>query len=197
METVYQDTGVENAGEFLWSMNKKTGIDCVMAQEKKEQVIEVKLGPGLREIGDLQTLLKKCIDQGFPLVAISRATKLPEAELQEYLNGSLPSDFSRTEYLHVFLILLLHEKPVSDTYYRDLMDGLIRVFEIPEETIARYADVSADELNGFEKSDKREHIERCIAHLFVTFMRDSRFTCENGLWVTKGCGESEQKEENQ
>ena len=83
------------------------------------------------------------------------------------------------------------------TVYFDLMDGLTHVFEIPEDTIARYAGVSADELNEFEKSDKREHIERCIAHLFVTFMRDSRFTCENGLWVTKGCGESEQKEENQ
>ena len=168
-----------------------------MDQEKNEQVIEVKLGSGIREIDDLQTLLKKCLDQGFPLVAISRATKLPEAELQEYLNGNMPLDFSRTEYLNIFLILLLHEKPVSDTYYRDLMDGLTHVFEIPEDTIARYAGVSADELNEFEKSDKREHIERCIAHLFVTFMRDSRFTCENGLWVTKGCGESEQKEENQ
>lgn len=113
------------------------------------------------------------------LVAISRATKLPETELREYLDGRLPSDFSRIEYLNIFLILLLHEKPVSDTYYRDLMDGLTHVFEIPEDTIARYAGVSADELNEFEKSDKREHIERCIAHLFVTFMRDSRFTCEN------------------
>ena len=108
-----------------------------MDQEKNEQVIEVKLGSGIREIDDLQTLLKKCLDQGFPLVAISRATKLPEAELQEYLNGNMPLDFSRTEYLNIFLILLLHEKPVSDTYYRDLMDGLTHVFEIPEDTIAR------------------------------------------------------------
>ena len=168
-----------------------------MGQEKNEQVIEVKLGPGMREIDDLPVLLKRCIDEGFPLVAISRATKLPEAELQEYLNGSLPSDFSRIEYLNIFLILLLHEKPVSDTYYRDLMDGLTHVFEIPEDTIARYAGVSMDELNAFENSDKREHIERCIAHLFVTFMRDSRFTCEDGPWVIEGCGETEQKEENQ
>ena len=168
-----------------------------MDQEKNEQVIEVKLGPGMREIDDLPVLLKRCIDEGFPLVAISRATKLPEAELQEYLSGSLPSDFSRIEYLNIFLILLLHEKPVSDTYYRDLMDGLTHVFEIPEDTIARYAGVSMDELNAFENSDKREHIERCIAHLFVTFMRDSRFTCEDGPWVIEGCGETEQKEENQ
>lgn len=168
-----------------------------MDQEKNEQVIEVKLGSGIRKIDDLQTLLKTCLDQGFPLVAISRATKLPEAELQEYLSGSLPSDFSRIEYLNIFLILLLHEKPVSDTYYRDLMDGLTHVFEIPEDTIARYAGVSMDELNAFENSDKRENIERCIAHLFVTFMRDSRFTCEDGPWVIEGCGETEQKEENQ
>lgn len=88
------------------------------------------------------------------------------------------------EYLNIFLMLLLHEKPVSDTYYRDQMDGLTHVFEIPEDTIARYAGVSVDELNEFEKSDKREHIERCIAHLFITFMRDSRFTCEDGPWMT-------------
>lgn len=168
-----------------------------MDQEKNEQVIEVKLGSGIRKIDDLQTLLKTCLDQGFPLVAISRATKLPEAELHEYLNGSLPSDFSRIEYLNIFLILLLHEKPVSDTYYRDLMDGLTHVFEIPEDTIARYAGVSMDELNAFENSDKREQIERCIAHLFVTFIRDPRFTCENGPWVITGCGESEEKEKNQ
>ena len=66
-----------------------------MDQEKNEQVIEVKLGSGIREIDDLQTLLKTCLDQGFPLVAISRATKLPETELREYLDGRLPSDFSR------------------------------------------------------------------------------------------------------
>ena len=77
------------------------------------------------------------------------------------------------------------------------MDELTRVFDIPNETIARYAGVSVDELNAFENSDKREQIERCIAHLFVTFIRDPRFTCENGPWVITGCGESEEKEENQ
>ena len=164
---------------------------------KKRTFIEVKPGPGMQEIGDLPILLKRCIDEGFPLGAISRATKLPESELQEYLNGNLPSDFSRTEYLNIFLILLLHEKPVSDTYYRGLVDELTRVFDIPKETIARYAGVSVDELNAFENSDKREQIERCIAHLFVTFIRDPRFTCENGPWVITGCGESEEKEENQ
>lgn len=168
-----------------------------MDVEKKEQFIEVKPGPGMREIDDLPVLLKRCMDAGFPLTAISRATKLPESELQEYLNGNLPSDFSRTEYLNIFLILLLHEKPVSDTYYRGLMDELTRVFDIPKETIARYAGVSVDELNAFENSDKREQIERCIAHLFVTFIRDPRFTCENGPWVITGCGESEEKEKNQ
>lgn len=168
-----------------------------MDVEKKEQFIEVKLGPGMREIDDLPVLLKRCIDEGFPLAAISRATKLPDSELREYLNGNLPSDFSRTEYLNIFLILLLYEKPVSDTYYRDLMDELTRVFDIPKETIARYAGVSVEELNAFEDSNKREQIERCIAHLFVTFIRDSRFTCENGPWVITGCGESEEKEEDQ
>lgn len=59
------------------------------------------------------------------------------------------------------------------------------------------AGVSVDELNAFENSDKREQIERCNAHLFVTFIRDPRFTCENGPWVITGCGESEEKEENQ
>ena len=154
---------------------------------KKRTFIEVKPGPGMREIDDLPVLLKKCMDAGFPLTAISRATKLPES----------PSDFSRIEYLNIFLILLLHEKPVSDTYYRGLMDELTRVFDIPNETIARYAGVSVDELNAFENSDKREQIERCIAHLFVTFIRDPRFTCENGPWVITGCGESEEKEKNQ
>ena len=168
-----------------------------MDRQMNEQVIEVNAGPGMRETDDLPVLLKRCMDAGFPLTAISRATKLPESELQEYLNGNLPSDFSRTEYLNIFLILLLHEKPVSDTYYRGLMDELTRVFDIPNEAIARYAGVSVDELNAFENSDKREQIERCIAHLFVTFIRDPRFTCENGPWVITGCGESEEKEKNQ
>ncbi|HJC74593.1 MAG TPA: hypothetical protein H9697_06560 [Candidatus Mediterraneibacter faecavium] len=168
-----------------------------MDRQMNEQVIEVNAGPGMRETDDLPVLLKRCMDEGFPLTAISRATKLPEPELQDYLNGRLPSDFTRTEYLHIFLMLLLYEKPVSDVYYRDLMDELTRVFEVPRETIARYAGVSMDELNAFENSDKREQIERCIAHLFVTFIRDSRFTCENGPWVTIGCGEPEGREENQ
>lgn len=167
-----------------------------MDEENKEQFIEVKPAPGMRETGGLPILLKRCIDEGFPLVAISRATKLPESELREYLHGKFPSDFSRIEYLNIFLILLLREKPVSDNYYRGLIDELTRVFEIPKETIASYAGVSEEELNAFENSDKREQIERCIAHLFVTFIRDCRFTCENGPWVTKGCEDSNQMKEN-
>ena len=157
-----------------------------MYLEEKKQSIEVEIGSRVEGMDDLRFLLKKCVDQGIPLIAASRATKLSEAELQDYLNGVMPSDFSRIEYLNIFLILLLNEKPVSDSYYRGLLEELIRVFEIPADTIARYADVTTDELNEFENSDKREYIERCIAHLFVTFIRDSRFTCENGPWVIIG-----------
>lgn len=39
-----------------------------MDVEKKEQFIEVKPGPGMREIDDLLTLLKRWIDESFPLV---------------------------------------------------------------------------------------------------------------------------------
>ena len=39
-----------------------------MDVEKKEQFIEVKQGPGMREIDDLLTLLKRWIDESFPLV---------------------------------------------------------------------------------------------------------------------------------
>ena len=138
-----------------------------MDVEEKDQFIEVKPGPGMREIDDLPLLLKRCIDEGFPLAAISRATKLPEPELQEYLNGNLPSDFSRTEYLNIFLILLLHEKPVSDTYYRGLMDELTRVFDIPKETIARYAGVSVDELKHL-KTAIRENRSRDALHIFLS-----------------------------
>lgn len=82
---------------------------------KKRTFIEVKPGPGMREIDDLPVLLKRCMDAGFPLTAISRATKLPESELQEYLNGNLPLDFSRTEYLNIFLILLFCMKSLYQT----------------------------------------------------------------------------------
>ena len=68
-----------------------------MDRQMNEQVIEVNAGPGMRETDDLPVLLKRCMDEGFPLTAISRATKLPEPELQDYLNGRLPSDFTRTE----------------------------------------------------------------------------------------------------
>lgn len=95
---------------------------------------------------------------GFLLIAVSQATKLSEAELQDYLNGVMPTDFSRIEYLNIFLILLLNEKPVSDSYYRGLLEELIRVFEIPADIIARYVDVTTDELNEFENSDKRDCI---------------------------------------
>lgn len=159
-----------------------------MSREEKEQCIQIPLEEGFSEMESIQILLKKCIDLGFSLTSISRAVKLSEEELQKYMNGFIPSDISRMEYLQIFLILLLKEKPVSDFYYRELMEELHRVFEISEETIARYAGVNVTELQKFENSDKREQIERCIAHLFVTFIRDSRFTCENGPWVTIGSG---------
>ena len=93
-----------------------------MYLEEKKQSIEVEIGSRVEGMDDLRFLLKKCVDQGIPLIAVSRATKLSEAELQDYLNGVMPSDFSRIEYLNIFLILLLNEKPVSDSYYRGLLE---------------------------------------------------------------------------
>lgn len=128
------------------------------------------------QCNNCQDLLKQCIDQGFSLASISIVTQLSTSELQDILDGSAAQDNEKASYLMVFLMQLCYERPTTSTYYRNMLKALTDYFEVSLGTIAGYAQVGIDELVDFENSLNDEQIEKNIAHLFTTFVRDPRFS---------------------
>lgn len=127
----------------------------------------------------LQNMLKKSIEQGFPLASISIATQISLEELQKVLDNDkvhIISDVEKFSYLMVFLMQLNFEKPTDSTYYRNLLESLVNYFQVPLIAISKYSNVSINELMNFENSSNKEYIEKQIAHIFNTFTRDPRFS---------------------
>ena len=61
-------------------------------------------------------------------------------------------------------------------YSKALLESLTQHFKIPLEAIANYIGVDVDGLLDFENSSDKDRIEKCIAHLFITFIRDPRYS---------------------
>ena len=78
--------------------------------------------------------------------------------------------------LMVFLMQLCYEKPEDDKYYKMQLESLTQYFNVSTQTIANYIGISVDELLSFESSLRKDMIEKKIAHLFNTFVRDYRFS---------------------
>ena len=76
----------------------------------------------------------------------------------------------------VFLLQLCCEKPENDGYYRAMLESLIQYFKLSPEAIANYIGIETDVLLAFESSLDKDKIEKCIAHLFTTFIRDLRYS---------------------
>ena len=64
----------------------------------------------------------------------------------------------------------------NDEYYKALLESFTQYFKIPLEAMANYIGVDIDELLNFESNSDKDRIEKCIAHLFTTFIRDSSYS---------------------
>ena len=67
-------------------------------------------------------------------------------------------------------------KKPDDGYYKSLLESLTQYFKIPPEAIANYIGVDVGGLMDFENRSDKDRIEKCIAHLFTEFIRDSRYS---------------------
>lgn len=76
----------------------------------------------------------------------------------------------------VFLMQLCYEKPEDDKYYKVQLESLTQYFNVSSQAIANYIGISVGELLSFENSLRKDMIEKNIAHLFNTFVRDYRFS---------------------
>ena len=125
-----------------------------------------------------RSLLQRCIKQGFSLASISMVTQIPEKDIQQFLdnNNYRLSDREKENHLMVFLMQLCYEKPEDDMYYKMLFESLTQYFHVSPQAIANYIGISVDELLSFESSLRKDMIEKNIAHLFNTFVRDYRFS---------------------
>lgn len=130
------------------------------------------------QIHSLQELLKQYIELDFELASVSIATQIPEEELRQLYSDAnyRLKDKDKEKYLMVFLMQFCCVKPDNDGYYRALFESLTQYFKIPPEVMADYIGVDIGELLSFESSSDKERIEKYIAHLFTTFIRDPRFS---------------------
>ena len=123
-----------------------------------------------------RSLLQRCIKQGFSLASISMVTQIPEQEIQQFLDNDNYQFNDKENCLMVFLMQLCYEKPEDDKYYKMRLESLTQHFNVSTQTIANYIGISVDELLSFESSLRKNMIEKKIAHLFNTFVRDYRFS---------------------
>ena len=125
-----------------------------------------------------RTLLQRCIEQGFSLASISMVTQIPEQDIQQLLcnNKYRFNDREKENHLMVFLMQLCYEKPEDDKYYKVQLESLTQYFNVSSQAIANYIGISVGELLSFENSLRKDMIEKNIAHLFNTFVRDYRFS---------------------
>ena len=130
------------------------------------------------QIYSLQELLKQYMKWGFNFDSISVATQIPEEELRQLYSDKnyRLQDKDKEKYLVVFLLQICCEKPDNDWYYRAQLENLTQYFKLPPEAIANYIGVDVDGLLAFESSSDKGRIEKCIAHLFTTFIRDPRYS---------------------
>ena len=130
------------------------------------------------QVYSMQELLKQYLEFGFDIASVSMATQISEEELRQlYSNGNYKlADKAEEKFLMVFLMQLCCEKPENDGYYRAILESLIQYFKLSPEAIANYIDIETDVLLSFESSLDKDRIEKCIAHLFTTFIRDPRYS---------------------
>ena len=130
------------------------------------------------QIYSLQELLKQYMKWGFNFDSISVATQIPEEELRQLYSDKnyRLQDKDKEKYLVVFLLQICCEKPDNDGYYRAQLENLTQYFKLPPEAIANYIGVDVDGLLAFESSSDKGRIEKCIAHLFTTCIRDPRYS---------------------
>ena len=143
----------------------------ILADQREEVKVSMRLY-------SLQELIKQYLDWGFDFASISIATQIPEEELRQlYSNENYRlRDKDKEKYLMVFLLQICCEKPDDDEYYKALLESLVQYFKIPLEAMANYIGVDIDELLNFESNSDKDRIEKCIAHLFTTFIRDSSYS---------------------
>lgn len=125
-----------------------------------------------------RSLLQRCIKQGFSIASISMVTQIPEQEIQQFLDNDnyLLDDKERENCLMVFLMQLCYEKPEDDKYYKTLLESLTQYFGVSPQAIANYIGIGVDELLSFENNLRKDMIEKKIAHLYNTFVRDYRLS---------------------
>lgn len=130
------------------------------------------------QIYSLQELLKQYVEWGFNFASISAVTQIPEDELRQLYSDEnyRLQDKDKENYLVVFLLQICCEKPDNDKYYRTQLESLTQYFKLPPEAIANYIGVDIDGLLAFESNSDKDRIEKSIAHLFTTFIRDLRYS---------------------
>jgi len=129
---------------------------------------------------DLNDLLERCIEDGFTVESLSKATDIPVELINRYRsNGELTlEDIQTLEYLLFFLLQLYFVNPESDTYLKDMVETLNSYFKIPTPAIAKYLNLEENVLNIFlqrpDSLSSGDNITKKLAHLFTTFVRDKR-----------------------
>ncbi|MGN0475373.1 MAG: HTH domain-containing protein [Acutalibacteraceae bacterium] len=138
------------------------------------------------EILDIPQALNKYIHQGFSIEALSKVTQISIEDLNslakqsEFKPKGIPE--KNIIHLHIFMAQLYGVSPQDPEYFYEMVSSLIEYFNISYDAISNYIGLSTEQLKKFLDSPltlkDREIYETKIMHLFMTFIRDIRFSIE-------------------
>jgi hypothetical protein len=129
---------------------------------------------------DIHDLLERCIEDGFSVDSISKATDIPAELINRCRNNEklTMEDIHTLTYLLVFLMQLYAVDPNDDAYLQMLVEVMNRYFEIPTNTIAKYLNLEESAFNIFLAQPKSfpdgYAISNKLIHLFTQLIRDKR-----------------------
>lgn len=138
------------------------------------------------EILDIPHALDKYMHQGFSMEALSKVTQIPIETLSNWAKDRTfePKGISEKNIIHlqIFMMQLYSISPQDPEYFCEMVSNLTEYFNISYDAIANYVGISTEQLKKFLDSpstlNNREIYETKIMHLFMTFIRDIRFSVE-------------------
>lgn len=139
---------------------------------------------------NMDELFIRCVNDGFPIEVLSRVLQIKPEKLRRIYRGESAREVihntNEYNYFGVFLMQLYCVSALDNDYIPSLIDALITYFGLNKTTIANYIGVSEAVLDDIatQPTDKRdrynsdEKTDKKIMHLFVTFVRDKRYSIE-------------------
>jgi hypothetical protein len=129
---------------------------------------------------EIHSLLERSFSDGFTIEGLSKATNISVELIDRCYHGEnlVEEDLHTLTYLLVFLTQLYCCDTADSSYLQNIVTVICDYFMIPLSTIAKYMNLSAEQLSVFldnpEHDTNAYNLSLKLMHLFTTLVRDKR-----------------------